>query len=70
MYVYAITHVHRTVGPDASDVRALAAVAKAIIHKLFYVHQAKQIAGFLIPVFFKGAVKSRWVMLLMYEFTM
>ena len=33
MYVYAITHVHRTVGPDASDVRALAAVAKAIIHK-------------------------------------
>ena len=69
MYVYACTY--RTVGPDASDVRALAAVAKAIIHKKkFYVHQAKQIAGFLIPVFFKVAVKSRWVMLLMYEFTM
>ena len=64
-------YIHGTVGPDASDARALAAVAKAIFHKtFFYVHQAKQIAGFLIPVFFKGAVKSRWVMLLMYEFTM
>ena len=37
MYVYACTlYIHGTVGPDASDARALAAVAKAIFHKTFF----------------------------------